>query len=255
MNNTTQGASTSAEILIDHIVAKDNEEILIYGYVQHGKISVGEQLSCKRRFGKEKKATVIQIKKLNEFQPVNCVWVGNSCVCFTVKGISLDDIKVGDTLIKKEDSYTENSNTSYIEENLEKRGIDQTKLEQAMNSNEEEAMAILNDEEAADKLIDKALKMCRKLANFPIIGDFFAYLPYMCYMVSDYVHGNYKEIPLASIVTCVAAIIYVVSPLDLIPDFIPIAGQIDDAAVVGLALKAIKNDLDSYIVFRESQLE
>ena len=74
-------------------------------------------------------------------------------------------------------------------------------------------------------------------------------------MVSDYVHGNYKEIPLASIVTCVAAIIYVVSPLDLIPDFIPIAGQIDDAAVVGLALKAIKNDLDSYIVFRESQLE
>lgn len=256
MNNTTQGSSIGAEILIDNIFAKDNEELWVYGYVKHGKICVGEQLSCKRTFGKEKKATVIQIKKLNENQPVNCVWVGNACVCFTLKGISQDDIKVGDTLIKKEDSYTENDkNNTYIAENLEKRGIDQTKLEQAMNSNEEEAMAILNDEEAADKLIDKALKICRKLANFPIIGGFFAYLPYMCYMVSDYVHGDYKEVPLASIVTCVAAIIYVVSPLDLIPDFIPIAGQIDDAAVVGLALTAIKNDLDSYIVFRESQLE
>jgi uncharacterized membrane protein YkvA (DUF1232 family) len=37
----------------------------------------------------------------------------------------------------------------------------------------------------------------------------------------------------------VALAAYLSSPIDLIPDFIPVAGQLDDAVVAGLALRAV----------------
>jgi uncharacterized membrane protein YkvA (DUF1232 family) len=33
--------------------------------------------------------------------------------------------------------------------------------------------------------------------------------------------------------------VYLVVPIDLVPDFIPVAGQLDDAVVVGLALRGV----------------
>jgi uncharacterized membrane protein YkvA (DUF1232 family) len=37
----------------------------------------------------------------------------------------------------------------------------------------------------------------------------------------------------------VGALLYLASPIDLVPDFIPIAGQIDDVIVVALALRVV----------------
>ncbi len=61
-----------------------------------------------------------------------------------------------------------------------------------------------------------------------------------------YIHKDYTRIPWGSIVLIVVAIIYFVSPFDLIPDWIPVAGFIDDAAVIGFVLKQISNDLDNF---------
>lgn len=37
-----------------------------------------------------------------------------------------------------------------------------------------------------------------------------------------------------------ASVAYLAMPVDLVPDFIPVAGQLDDAIVVALALRSIK---------------
>jgi uncharacterized membrane protein YkvA (DUF1232 family) len=42
------------------------------------------------------------------------------------------------------------------------------------------------------------------------------------------------------------AIIYFVNPFDLIPDFIPVIGYLDDVAVIALAVASIHNDLDDF---------
>lgn len=65
-------------------------------------------------------------------------------------------------------------------------------------------------------------------------------------MVVDYAKGNYKEVPLNTIVGAVAALVYFLSPVDLLPDVIPVGGQVDDIAVLGFAIKSLGYDIEKY---------
>lgn len=114
--------------------------------------------------------------------------------------------------------------------------------------NKSEAESILKDENKAEMFVRKINK---KLQNIPVVGDYFADVPTLCLMVLDYAKGDYKEIPLATMVGIVVALIYFLSPIDLIPDFIPVAGQLDDAAVILFAIKAAHNDIAEYKEWKE----
>ena len=45
-----------------------------------------------------------------------------------------------------------------------------------------------------------------------------------------------------------AAAAYLASPIDLVPDFIPVAGQLDDAAVLALALRSVLRSCDPEVL-------
>ncbi|MFC4728020.1 YkvA family protein [Coralloluteibacterium thermophilus] len=72
-------------------------------------------------------------------------------------------------------------------------------------------------------------------------------------MLNDYRRGAYRDLPWTSIAATVATLLYVLSPIDAIPDFIPVLGLVDDAMIVGLCLKAIGTDLDRYTQWRKSR--
>ena len=72
-------------------------------------------------------------------------------------------------------------------------------------------------------------------------------------MATDYVNGRYKEVPLNTIIAIVIAILYVVSPIDLIPDKTPGIGYVDDAAVVAFALSQVHEDVDRYREWKQQQ--
>jgi uncharacterized membrane protein YkvA (DUF1232 family) len=65
-------------------------------------------------------------------------------------------------------------------------------------------------------------------------------------LVKDYAQDSYREIPWTTIAAVVGSLLYIFSPIDLIPDFIPLAGLADDAAVLGLCLAGIAADLKKY---------
>ena len=72
-------------------------------------------------------------------------------------------------------------------------------------------------------------------------------------LLKDRVTGKYTETPWSTIAGLTGALLYVLSPLDLIPDFIPLAGYIDDAAVFAFALNLAKDDLARYRAWRDAQ--
>jgi len=56
------------------------------------------------------------------------------------------------------------------------------------------------------------------------------------------------RVPLRAKVVVGIASLWLASPIDLIPDFVPIAGQLDDAIVAALALRFILRTTDGAVV-------
>ena len=46
---------------------------------------------------------------------------------------------------------------------------------------------------------------------------------------------------------------YLVSPLDIIPDFLPIVGFVDDATVFALVVSSFQSDLNAYKEWKKNQ--
>lgn len=65
-------------------------------------------------------------------------------------------------------------------------------------------------------------------------------------MVKAYWNKDYRVAPFWVIGSIVVALTYVVAPVDLIPDFIPFVGYLDDAAVVALCIMMIEEELNQF---------
>lgn len=65
-------------------------------------------------------------------------------------------------------------------------------------------------------------------------------------MLRAYAKRDYTAVPWWAIAMSVAAVAYFLAPADLVPDFIPVVGYVDDAMIVGLAVKAIQEELRRY---------
>jgi uncharacterized membrane protein YkvA (DUF1232 family) len=104
--------------------------------------------------------------------------------------------------------------------------------------------------ESADKLKDK-LKDSKKLSKF------FDELMLLTSLIKDYWKGKYRKIPYKAIAAIAFTILYVLNVVDLVPDFIPGLGLLDDATVVGLCLKLVSYDMEKYKdwKFAEANLE
>jgi uncharacterized membrane protein YkvA (DUF1232 family) len=72
-------------------------------------------------------------------------------------------------------------------------------------------------------------------------------------LVRDYWSRNYRRVPFGIIGAAAFTLMYVLNPLDLLPDVLPIIGQLDDATVVGACLLLIEQDLLVYQKWRQGR--
>ena len=84
------------------------------------------------------------------------------------------------------------------------------------------------------------------------IGEIRDDLPVLLRVVRAYARGDYRRLPWRTLVTIVAGILYFVAPVDMIPDFIPVIGYVDDAAVIALVLRGVRSDLERFEVWEKN---
>lgn len=144
----------------------------------------------------------------------------------------------GDTMPEEDYDYEDAMNADYGKE---------------LDDRKEEAEEILADTKKIEKLIKKVRKLCTKLSRIPVIGSVIGEFGIVCDLISDYINGTYREIPAATILSFIAALVYLVSPFDIIPDVVPVLGFCDDAAALKFALDAARNDLYAYANWKYSE--
>jgi uncharacterized membrane protein YkvA (DUF1232 family) len=98
-----------------------------------------------------------------------------------------------------------------------------------------EAQSYVDHKEKLHELLDEVNGKTEQHEEFLIAA--LETLQIFVRLLRSWLGGDYY-LPVASLLTIVAALIYFVSPFDLIPDSIPVFGLVDDAAVITFVARA-----------------
>ncbi len=152
-----------------------------------------------------------------------------------------------DNILK--DESTEFQNT------IKKAKITKEKIKHQLEKFSLKAKVLLENKEKLSALLTKAALLCAELSNLRLIGKHFKDITVIIEMVNDYVQGIYTQVPKSTIITLVAAVLYFLSPIDLIPDALPIIGHFDDVLVFLSVKDALERDINRYKNWKQMQAD
>lgn len=107
------------------------------------------------------------------------------------------------------------------------------------------AEALLSNKDQLRRLFHKSKHKAKERANG--LKDIKDELSALLRLIQAYLNGEYKRVPTKSIIYAIAALVYLVNPLDLIPDFIVFTGLLDDVTVISFVIQSIRQDIDEFL--------
>ena len=93
--------------------------------------------------------------------------------------------------------------------------------------------------------------MNKNIIKLSLLTRLFQDLKLLFPLIKDYWKGAYRNVSAKSIFIFMVALAPIISPIDLIPDYILGFGQIDDAVILGLALNFLEKDLAKYRAWKD----
>ena len=121
----------------------------------------------------------------------------------------------------------------------------------------DDAREVISDEnkllQLLNQVLEKSQTVLLKLSEIapdhiaPLINDIATAVE----LLREWVVGNY-EVDMATIITIVAAFLYFILPQDLIPDYIPGIGYLDDALVLVATFKPVGGELNNFKDWKET---
>lgn len=105
-------------------------------------------------------------------------------------------------------------------------------------------VAVLN--ETADKLASKDSKDNKFRQLFDIALT-------MVRLVRSFISGEYRDVSTSTIISGLAVLLYVLSPIDLVPDFIPVLGFLDDLSLVSWWVGKFQTEIIKFRTWESSR--
>lgn len=116
---------------------------------------------------------------------------------------------------------------------------------------EMKAAKYVDDPAKTENLLTKAFKKANDSQHIDAIKNIWDQIQLLFSLLMDWVKGNYKGISKTAIISVIAGLIYFVSPIDIVPDWIVGLGLVDDAAVLGLIIHQLDKELKRYRTWKD----
>ena len=111
------------------------------------------------------------------------------------------------------------------------------------------AEKIAHDDKATDKVLRDAEQKAK--AQGERLREVSQDLHTLFRLIAAWSKGNYKKVPIQTILFAIAAVVYFVNPFDALPDYIPFLGYIDDITLVGFVVRSIRSDIREFLVWEK----
>jgi uncharacterized membrane protein YkvA (DUF1232 family) len=106
-----------------------------------------------------------------------------------------------------------------------------------------------------DRIIEKAREIEDKVKKIPALHRVWLDILLCLELIRDYRSGTYRDIAAWALAAVAFGLLYLVNPVELIPDVIPVVDYLDDVAVIALVLKLVKAELEKYAAWRKARDE
>jgi uncharacterized membrane protein YkvA (DUF1232 family) len=123
------------------------------------------------------------------------------------------------------------------------------RYEKGYRNYEGRATRYVENPKEISRLLTKALHKAKN--NKSSLSEIWDKLQLLFECVKSWSTGDYRNISKKTMIMVISAIIYFISPFDLIPDFLAGLGIVDDVAVIGYIIRQISSELDQFKAWKE----
>ena len=102
-------------------------------------------------------------------------------------------------------------------------------------------------------LLTQVAKKSQQLGFKESVSTFQTQVQVLMRMIRAYASGEYRGLPWKSLISIIATLIYFVSPIDLIPDLLPVVGFTDDLALMVWVFKSFSDDIDKFTAWENKR--
>lgn len=107
-------------------------------------------------------------------------------------------------------------------------------------------IVVNKDTKKAKKYFNVCLNMLEMYSQYNVLE--FAYLLFS--MCVDTLQGKYK-MQSQTVMMILAVVIYIVAPVDFVPDCVPLLGQLDDLSLLVYVINSCSDEINKYVIYRQ----